>query len=629
MVGRMARLSLKFAVLAVVGCGNNVVDPPTEESTGITSISGTTGTTGLPTSGAPPTSTDETTAGGVTEGATTRTTTGETTAETTMELTATEATSEPETGSTSTGGDSEPACGMGQIECVDGQAMVCDGQGGHSGSEVCEGPCVDGVGCLECEPGATQCQNDVAMMCAPDGQSWQVHEVCDSVQGIACNPQVGLCDGLCALENLQLSYIGCDYYPTVTLQHDSYNSGTKIFAAVVANTTGVAANVTVTRGDATVKQFVVGPNSVVAETLPWVPEMTKGNGPSKLVVDGAYRLRSNQPVTVYQYNLLYANASNDTSLLLPVNAWTGDYVVASYKHSDADDFPGFYTVVAQADGTVVKLSPSATGNKVKAGGGVAADGTGEVVLDAGDALQVATAMGGDLTGTRISADKAVQVIAGHKCTQVPSAVPLCDHLEEAMFPLEALAQQYIVVPPVQSPNDAKEHGQVVRIIASEANTTLTFTPDQGAATNLVNAGDFVELVSTTARFQVSADKKILVAQYMVGQGGGYGEQDPSMLLAVATEQYRKDYLFHAPTSWTANYVDIILKSGTMVQVDGVPVAGFLKIPQTDYSVAHVKLSNAGDGNHTLTASDRVGISVYGIQDFGSYWAVGGLDLDHI
>jgi hypothetical protein len=117
---------------------------------------------------------------------------------------------------------------------------------------------------------------------------------------------------------------------------------------------------------------------------------------------------------------------------------------------------------------------------------------------------------------------------------------------------------------------------------------------------------------------------------MVGQGGGYGEQDPSMLLAVATEQYRKDYLFHAPTSWTANYVDIILKSGTMVKVDGVSRSrGSSRSRMTDYSVAHVKLSNDGDGNHTLTASDRVGISVYGIQDFGSYWAVGGLDLDHL
>jgi hypothetical protein len=360
-----------------------------------------------------------------------------------------------------------------------------------------------------------------------------------------------------------------------------------------------------------------------------VPELTKGLGPSKLTVDGAYRVRSNHPVTVYQYNLLYADASNDASLLLPVNAWTNDYLVASYPHATANNYPGFYAVVARQDNTKVTLSPSATGNKVQAGGGVAADGTGEVVLMADDVLQVATAAGGDLTGTLIHSDKPVQVFGGHKCSRVPQDVDLCDHLEEAMFPIEALAQEYIVIPPVQSPNDKADQGQVVRIVASEADTTLTFTPDQGVATNLAKAGDFVEIVDTTAKFKVAADKKILVAQYMIGQGGGYGAQDPSMLLAVATEQYRKDYLFQAPVSWDANYVDIILKTGTSVSVDGQAVAGFVKIGGTEFSLAHVLLSNAGTGAHTLTASDRVGISVYGIQDFGSYWVVGGLDLDHI
>ena len=398
---------------------------------------------------------------------------------------------------------------------------------------------------------------------------------------------------------------------------------------MIANTAGQDAQITITRGAMMIDQFTVKAGDVKEVPLKWVPELTKGIGPSKLTVDGAYRVRSDHPVTVYQYNLLYADASNDASLLLPVNAWTGEYVVASYPHAAINNYPGFYAIVAREDGTTVTLSPSATGTKVQAGAGVGADGTGQVTLDADDVLQVVTAAGGDLTGTRISADRPVQVIAGHKCSKVPQDVDQCDHLEEAMFPVEALAQEYIVVPPVQSPKDALEQGQVIRVIASEADTELTFSPDQGVATTLAKAGDFVEIVKSVAKFKVAATKKILVAQYMVGQGGGYGAQDPSMLLAVATEQYRKDYLFQAPNSWDANYVDIILKSGTTVTVDGKAVAGFIKIGGTEYSVAHVLLANDGTGAHTLTASDRVGISVYGIQDFGSYWVVGGLDLDHL
>jgi hypothetical protein len=398
---------------------------------------------------------------------------------------------------------------------------------------------------------------------------------------------------------------------------------------VIANSAGKDAQITITRGAMMVDQFVVKAGDVKEVPLKWVTELTKGLGPSKLTVDGAYRVRSDHPVTVYQYNLLYADASNDASLLLPVNAWTGEYVVASFPHAAVNNYPGFYAVVAREDGTEVTLTPSATGGKVQAGAGVAADGTGKVVLNANDVLQVATAAGGDLTGTRISADRPVQVIAGHKCSKVPQNVDSCDHLEEAMFPVEALAKEYIIVPPVQSPNDKLAQGQVVRVIASEANTAVTFTPDQGADGVLMKAGDFIELPTSVAQFKVAADKKILVAQYMVGQGGGFGAQDPSMLLAVATEQYRKDYLFQAPNSWTANYVDIVLKSGTAVSVDGKAVAGFVKIAGTDYSVAHVLLSKDGNGVHSLTAAERVGISVYGIQDFGSYWVVGGLDLDHL
>ena len=623
----MSRSNLTYvcALTLLTACGDNGGTGSGSSSSGpsITSLTPTTGdsTTGVPTtsdtSGTSPT--DVSGSGTATLGETT--TTGDSSTTTPVE---------PSTGTTAgETADTLETCPAGTVVCDGDVAKTCDGMGGFSEEQACDGVCMAPVGCLLCEPGATQCEGNVSMKCSADGLSLEVNEACDDVQGMTCNPDVGLCDGECALENLQLSYIGCDYYPTITLQHDNFNGGTKVFAAVIANTTGDEAQITITRAGMMVEQLVVPAGEVKEVPLKWINELTKGLGPSKLNLDGAYRLRSNHPVTVYQYNLLYADASNDASLLLPVNAWTGDYVVASYPHAASDGYPGFYAVVAREDNTTVTLTPSATGNKVQAGGGVAADGTGQVVLGADDVLQVATALGGDLTGTKIHADKPIQVIAGHKCSNVTPDVILCDHLEEAMFPIEALAQEYIVVPPVQSPNDKLDQGQVVRIIASEPDTTLTFTPDQGAATQLVNAGDFVEIVKTTAKFMVSADKKILVAQYMMGQGGGFGEQDPSMLLAVATEQYREDYLFQAPNSWEANYVDVILKTGTNVKVDGIDVGNILPIAGTDYSVAHVLLGKQGTGAHTLTASDRVGISVYGIQDFGSYWVVGGLDLDHL
>ncbi|MCA9637629.1 MAG: IgGFc-binding protein, partial [Myxococcales bacterium] len=225
--------------------------------------------------------------------------------------------------------------------------------------------------------------------------------------------------------------------------------------------------------------------------------------------------------------------------------------------------------------------------------------------------------------------KPIEVVAGHDCSNVPFNIGACDHLEEAMFPVDTLAKEYIVVPPVQVPDSSKDKAQIIRVVASEPATTLTFDPDQPVNKNLANAGDFVEIPMTTNAFKVTGDKKITVVQFMVGQSAGFGTSDPAMLLTVPAEQYRSDYLFFAATNWVANFVDIIAPDGASVKVDGADVNAWKPIGNTGFSVGHVQLSNAGDGSHSVTADQKVGISVYGVMNYGSYWYPGGLDLDLI
>jgi len=482
-----------------------------------------------------------------------------------------------------------------------------------SSSTTCAGP-----DCDMCQDGETRCTGEVSERCKAG--LWLEDEVCDAEQGLSCGAE-GVCEGPCAAAKLGQSYIGCDFYPTVTSQHDDYNKDPHVFAVTIANTTAAPATVTITRGDADVAMAIVDPGSVAAVTLPWVTELSEGVGPSALVIDGAYRLRSDQPVTVYQYNPFAATVSNDASLLIPVNAWGQRVVVAS--STEAFDFPGFYAVVAAHDLTTVTLTPSATGKAVLAGGGVMADGTGQLVLDRGDVLQVLTDSG-DLTGTLVEADRPVQVIGGSKCLFAPIDLFACDHGEESIFPVETLAKTYVIIPPAQYPDGVQENPQVVRVIASEADTALTFTPDQPVAKLLAKVGDFVEIPSGTAKFVVTADKRVLVSQFMASAGS-----HPAMLLAVTPEQWRTDYLVHAPPSWEVNFVDIVAAQGTTVMVDGVAIPALSNIPGTTYAYAHVKLSNLGDGNHRITGSDRVGISIYGLQTAGSYWYPGGLDLTPI
>ncbi|WP_177326077.1 IgGFc-binding protein, partial [Nannocystis exedens] len=214
--------------------------------------------------------------------------------------------------------------------------------------------------------------------------------------------------------------------------------------------------------------------------------------------------------------------TNDASLLVPVNAWSADYWVA-IRNTHGGWNPGGYAVVASQDGTQVTVTPSATGKIVNPGGGIAADGTGVVTLDEGDVLQVLSGHGGgepgmpdiaDLTGTHVTADKPVHVIATHFCTYIPFDVEACDHLEESMLPYESLAREYLVTTPFVKPLNQEPFikPRMVRVIATEAGTTISYEPPQdGAPTTLANPGDYFEIAATDKDFMITASAKVVVA----------------------------------------------------------------------------------------------------------------------
>jgi hypothetical protein len=200
-----------------------------------------------------------------------------------------------------------------------------------------------------------------------------------------------------------------------------------------------------------------------------------------------------------------------------------------------------------------------------------------------------------------------------------------------MFPVETLSTDYIVTAPaLPSLPNGKE--QMIRIIATASDTLLTYDPPlAGAPTTIANAGDFVEIPRQQGDFFVSATSKILVSHYMEGQDAGGGTGDPAMTLAVATDQYRTDYLFHAPTNYEVNYVNITAPLGTTVMLDGTPIADFAPIGNSGFGVARVQLTAglAGDGNHNASSDEPFGITVYGYGQYTSYYYPGGLDLAEI
>jgi hypothetical protein len=474
------------------------------------------------------------------------------------------------------------------------------------------------------------------------------------------------------------SYVGCDYWPTVVA-----NNVWSIFdfAVVVANAGTSPAMVTITGPMGTNQSQTVAPDKLAKFYLPWVPALKGGDSDtcgsavplttSLVMPGGAYHLVSSVPVTVYQFNALeYAGKggpagknwsscpglqtctqgmssgtlgcysfTNDSSLLLPSTALTGNYRITAYPGETVGgtaEMASYVAITATTNGTHARVLLSHSADIV-AGTGVTATAAGgelDLTLDAGDVAQLVTDLGDtfDLSGSLVLADQPVQVIAGSPCAQVPETAPACDHLEQSVFPAETLGKQYFVSQP-SGPNGYPA-GHVVRLYGNVDGTTLTYAPaaPSGCPATL-DAGQVADCGVVETDFEVTGSNEFAVGTFMLGGSivdptGGLGDPSQSMLASV--EQYRTKYVFLAPNDYDISYIDVIAPSGADLVLDGATVAyGSRSAIADGYDVWRVGLIESADGSHTLEASTGVGIQVLGYGLYTSYQYPAGLNLKHI
>jgi hypothetical protein len=577
-------------------------------------------------------------------------------------------------------------CAKGAVQCQGSVAKVCDGKGGFTSSLDCaktDQACVSShydaggnlvvLGCVACVPGTASCKDGKANLCREDGTGFDAFD-CDPLQGMTC--EADGCKGVCAPPEVTTSYIGCDYYPTVTL--NPVWSGFD-FAVAVSNASDAPAHVVVTRGDMMVRELTIDVNKLEIIKLDWVSALKGGDqdacqippepGDSRVVKQGAYRLRSNHPVTVYQlsplqYQLGKGGAvpagcpigtqcpggvvadclsySNDAALLLPATTLSGDYTVLSWpSHGNT---ASFFAVTATADTTRVTLNGRGS---FRPGGGVDRNGAGTIMLNRGDVLEVLASHGDssdDASGSLVHADKPVQVIGGHSCANIPDPnTAACDHLEQALFPTQILGTDYVVSYPAAV---ASQSPHVVRIAAVQPNTTIHFEPALMAPVTLgpdsapfeFRIGNFTpgapgergtEMPPVDVR--ITADKPISIAQYMQGQASvPSGAGDPSMALVVPVAQYRSDYTFTASTTYDSNFINVIAPIGSVITLDDKPLEGDASdVGTSDYHVIRARLPNDGSGVYRIRADAPFGLVVYGYGRYTSYMYPGGLDLKRI
>jgi hypothetical protein len=431
------------------------------------------------------------------------------------------------------------------------------------------------------------------------------------------------------------SYVGCDYWPTITP-----NPVWSIFdyAVVVANTGTRDAVVRVTGPSSTDRNVVVPPGELRKIALPWVRELkgedfdectaATGLDTSKVARSGAYHLVSSSPVIVYQFNALQYRGqggeeldgspkdwstcpgtttgcrqgptgptifsgcysfTNDASLLLPSTAMTANYRVMGHPGASVPGvsrigvMPTVLSITSTQPQTSVEVTLSASASVTPSADGVSvasAEGgqtMSFLLSEAGDVLQLVSERGDsfDFSGSLVRANHPVQVITSVPCITIPANKPACDHIEETVLPAETLGRHYVVAPPTGPKGVAVT--QKVRLYGNQDATELVYAPakPEGCPERL-SAGEVADCGLLAEAFEVTGTYEFGVATFLLG-AAVYDPTvqdrrgDPDQSLVPSVEQFRMNYVFLAPDDYPVRFADVTAPEDADILIDGVPI----------------------------------------------------------
>ncbi len=619
------RLRLVSSLALVVACGDSGTTTQTDATSQVADPGTSVGPTTPTTSTAPDTTAEtsnETTAGSV--GATGTGSTGEP-----MTTTAsTSSTGEPMT--TNPGTNPETGTSMACV-CTPGDINGCDGDDVLVCTEDCFGfapqPCPnEGELCVGgvCQPGLVCVPNQKTCV---DGDTFHV---CDDNGGgygpdVDCGPSEacfnGECNNLCEQMLTQPSSIGCSFFASRMDNFDYDNTDSLVVGNTEQNKQATVQLYQVPPGGGPEMPLgaavVVPPGGthtfqLTAQPIQKVSVLQKG---------GTYRVESDIPIIAYQHSPIEAQATNDASMLLPEHALRQNYVIASYPDS-LNFYPSYFNVIAAEDNTKVDWVP--TQNTLAGNGvaGVQAGQMGSVMMNRGDILQVRVGNGGDITGTRVDADKPIWVIGAVNCVNVPAGVTYCDHIEEQMLPFDYWGKTYVGA---HSPSRGSEKHHW-RVFGGEDGVVISTDPPQPGTPIMLNKGQWKDLVlNHNVSVIFSGTGPFLPVQYLESQDGGAGTGDPAMYQMIPVEQFLSRYAFVTGTGYNQDYAQIIrTKGGADVLIDGVVVNGY-------YAVGNFEVADKliAPGAHLATSDMPFGILQIGYTGVTSYAYPGGLKLEII
>ncbi|HEY3369627.1 MAG TPA: PKD domain-containing protein [Prolixibacteraceae bacterium] len=357
---------------------------------------------------------------------------------------------------------------------------------------------------------------------------------------------------------------------------------------------------------------------------------------SDFIENKGVHLVSDELVNIYALN--YRTQSSDVAVIYPTISLGNEYYAMCYTPnptSNAESNSEFL-IVASQDNTTVKITPSVDTDQNRHKAMVEYS----VLLQKGQSYQVQSLTGvgsvqGDLTGSRILADKPIAFYSGAMSTAVPYTLSTVnvsrDHLYEQIPPISTWGREFYVVPLKLRSKDT------YRILASEDGTSVIV--EALNRTIVLNRGKYAEFeLSSSQASRIVSNKRILLAQYCRYQKAdeSTGVGDPFMIILSSVVQKINNITFEAYTSDLITdifYVNIVTLTSekNAISLDGTDIGSYFKpFPNGLYSYAQVPISK---GTHTLKNDNQTGgflAYVYGYGNRGDTESYGygvGFNLD--
>lgn len=311
-------------------------------------------------------------------------------------------------------------------------------------------------------------------------------------------------------------------------------------------------------------------------------------------------VQARREVTVYGVNRVIA--STDAFLAVPDDVAGTSTRAAGFNSSGW----GQIDVVALEPETVVTVDPPG--------------GTGTTrTIQPGEVLRVYE---GDtmhqVTGSRVSADRPIQVLSGDWCGSIWAQL-YCDHLVEAMWPSETWGTHFLTVPLAGRDFD------MITVVADRPATEVVL---DGALVATLEPGEsYTTRVDAAAEVRTSAPAMVVQYSTSIFADAERTDGDPFQMLVPPAEQWLDRYTVASLPGFARNLLNVVIRDGSQgsVRLDGAAVdpAAWSPIGSSGFVGAQLPV---GAGEHRVTGERSFALFAYGFDARVSYGYPGGLAL---